>query len=630
MNLPKYRIRVKYQNDNFILETCGDIELTTDLVEETFFYQKSINAFKLLEADYDYIKSIEESAATCDQISLELERYCQGSWSFDSKHKFSIQDCSFIDSKCEVTINSSPDDNGSCLLENKDAEIDIVKNFQSEFFDLITMTDFLGADSINYGNGSVFIYNSPIFNDILIKPVDDGSGGFTLDPTVDDLMATQSIGESERDLIRITKIGVISGPGVLDPEYKVFVAWAYRTSAAKVGAGLCPVTPPGYTLINDTGPSCIYQKKPTDSDPFFDFTSSNLSLGTCTLSSGETEIYSGDGGGLDYPGGFCYYIEDKDTLQFGSIKLENLLQIFNDRCGINQTVSDFFQINPENVSSTNYVTGATTKVNDIRFTPRSSMILYKSLFPSTGKMSFGELMKFLNNSFNVYWSFDSNGNFRLEHYKFYETVLTGQDLTSGDYAEFIKDEINYGYKKDQIPFLERFNQSVWLNYDFDERRISYVDSNGDKLNCVGTSQVEKSLGNFNTDLEFFIESPTEIDRSGWIVTACTFNAGANIGEVIYEDNHLNGHLSIKNLIDNYHYYGRFALEGDVENDHGVDAHVIFLSKIRVIEQDEFGLLICCDDDIDPNFLIKTFLGTGRIISITENLKTSNKTFKIEY
>ena len=175
-----------------------------------------------------------------------------------------------------------------------------------------------------------------------------------------------------------------------------------------------------------------------------------------------------------------------------------------------------------------------------------------------------------------------------------------------------------------MPFIEALEQSEWNNYNFDKREIKYVNPDGSKLTCVGSGNLNRSFGTFFTDLQYYDEYPSDQPRNGWLVVACTDSGGGD-DYVLDFDGLLNGYLSTKRLIDNYWQHGRSALLGQIN---GIDT--TFTSSVRLKEEDDFGVPICCEDDFNPRLNVKTPNGSGRIVSAEHDLKFNKLTLKLEY
>lgn len=635
----KYRFFLVNGTDRRQIAPLGSTTIGWELQEETFFYQKTIGSFTVndQQGDYSWVKDIESQGDLCKTLFVEIEKKCTNGWELDAVSQWSIQSCSFNDTKCTIDINPESTGLGSCLLDNNTAQYNIIQLLTDKIgqgIDSLAFPSDAQTDNLlNYNNGHMFYYSGGGFDDILIRPrfVDSSgnpatSGTPTLAPTAEELFSAGLVPEEEVPLIQIQRVGVYTS-GVLTVEWIIYVAWAYRRSEAKI-AGQNPPTPNGYTIINDTVDPVIFQKKPDLADNSITALSvfdACASIGV--IPSASDQIYNGArDGDTDIPaGGLCLYTLHKDVQQFGTIKLGTIAQLFIDQCDTEKIcISDFFQINPENPSSINYVTGQDTLTNDIRFIQRSLNIFFVTGIPTVGNMSFSDFQQILVNAFQVYWSETVNGDLRLEHYSFYENITVGLDTTLGDKAVYTKNKSSYSYKKELLPFIENvLDDGNHFNYNWDDREIRYVDTDGVKLPCVGNENLERSFGVFNTDFEFFIEYPLEIPRSGWTMVACRTYLGTD--EIRYEDGLLNGTLSIKRLIDRYYNNGRSALNAKIN---GID--VVFETTKRLKTEEGLAFPICCEDSFDPRENIKTPIGIGRVISAELNTKTNKLTTNNEY
>ncbi len=633
----QYRFFLVNGLDRRQITPLGSIAINWNLQDDTFFYENTLGSFTLKGEDYFWVKDIEDTGDLCGELLVEVERACGGSWELYHRSQWTIQSCRFADSKCNVTINPESHGLGSCLIDQNSTNENILQlqldKTGLKYDSLLRMSDVLSTNLLGYGNGHMFYYSGGAFDDILIRPkfVDSSgnpatTGTPTPAPTPNDLLSAGLIPENEVDLIRIQQVGVYTS-GIATVQYVVYVAWAYRRGEAKI-AGNNPPTPNGYTIINDTVDPVVFQKRPTDEDLSVTLINTLDACATIgVIPSSADLIYNGArDGDTDVPaGGICFYVSHKDTIQFTALTLEALISLFIEQCDDTKIpVSDFFQINPENPSSTNYVTGLATLTNDIRFIQRSDNIFLFSQGATTGNMSFSDLAKILRNSFQVYWTEDVNGNLRLEHYVYFENITVSLDATVGKKGVFTKDKLDYSYKRELLPFVEEISDDGnHFNYNWDLRQIKYVDTNGRKLACVGSDTLDRSFGIINTDFEFFIEYPTQIPRAGWTMVACRTQFGND--EIIYEDNLLNGTLSIKRLVERYYNHGRSAIIGQVNG-----VNTTFESTVRLKTEEGLAFPICCDDDFDPRDNIKTPIGIGRVTSAEHNLKTNKLTTNNEY
>ena len=635
----QYRFYLVNGTDRRLITPLGTISLGWTQQDESFFYENTIGSFTLSneDGDYSWVKDIEDTGDICDKLFVEVEKKCGNGWELFSVNQWTIQSCNFINSKCRVTIAPESTGLGSCLTDIDTTEYNMIQLLKDKTglpVDSLTFPSDAQTDNIlGYNNGHMFYYSGGVFDNILIRPAFEDAAGNpatsgtpTLAPTADELFSAGLIPENEVPLIQIQRIGVYS-TGILTVDWIIYVAWAYRRTEFKIG-GENPVTPKGYTVIDDSVDPVVYQKKPDLADnsitglATFDACSS---IGV--IPSASDLIYNGArDGSTDIPvGGLCLYTSHKDVQQFGTIKLGTMAQLFIDQCDDSKIcVSDFFQINPENVSSINYVTGAATLTDDIRFIQRSLNIFFLAGIVSVGNMTFSNLREILRNAFQVLWTEDLDGNLRVEHYSFFETVVVGLDATVGEKAVFTNNKIDYSYKKELLPFIEKvYDDGNHFNYNWDEREIKYVDTNGVKLPCVGSETLDRPYGVFNTDFEFFIEYPVEIPRDGWTMVACRTNLGTE--EIRFEDGLLNGTLSIKRLVERYYNNGRSALNAQIN---GID--VVFDTTVRLKTEEGLVFPICCDDSFDPRLNIKTPNGIGRVTSAELDLKTNKLTTNNEY
>lgn len=619
-----YRYFVNYKGTRTRVTSLGDTTVNWELIENSFYWEQRVGSFTLTGDDYKLIKAIEDAGDICGDIFIEVEKKCSGDWELYAKSRFTVQDVEWNNSKCNLQVNPDVFGGGSCLIEKGQDEIDILDEIA--FDGAAEMSDFEEFDVLGFDSGRIFIYNTASLEDILVIPVLDGSGDPLPDPSVEDLMGAGLINPDEKDYIRISLFGIVTK--FLAPDWKIFVAWTYRRTLVKV-AGECQPVPSGYTLVDDTGPNCSFFRRPTSEDNSFAFATQPTLFGECPVPAVPADrdviwscVHAGD---PDYPLGFFAIQPHKDLLNsYGTFSLEVVLQVFLDKCNITQTVSDFFQINPENPSTINPITGLTSHTNDIRFIPRGNAIFPSFANTLISIMTWNQLTDFLREAFNCWWTIDLNGDLRIEHFSFFDNISIGLDATVGIKAKFTNEEFDYTYKRELLPFIEDFFQPDFVNFNFEDRRITYLDPAGNKLPCVGDSELDHSYG-FSTDLEFFVEFPTDGPRDGWVCVAVNIVFGASNPPILDEDALLNGPLSTKRLVERYFKHGRFADLGKLQ---GID--VTFETTVRLKEEDELAFPICCEDDFDPRLIVKTPNGLARVISATHDLKTNLLTLKNEY
>lgn len=621
-----YRFTLKYKSLTRVVTPLSDqILVHWELQDDTFFYSQVVGGFKVKGDDFRWLKDIEDDGDICGTILLCVDKRCSKEWEPLVMSKFTVQNCAWNNAKCNVKITPEANGVGDCLIEKKDDILNMIDVVG--LIDSADISDVDDGDTLNFDNGRVFIYNSPSLADILVLPVLIG-GSTTPDPTVEDVMGAGVINPDEKDFIRITLLGIITKFGA--PDWKVFVAWTYRRDLLK-DSGDCLPTPPGYTLVSETALSCSFFKKPTSEDQSMN----DYFIGECAIPPIALLntfviwicVHAGD---PDYPNGLFATMVHKDEQikggnAYATIPLDEAIQPFLDNCNIEKTVSDFFQINPENPSSINPVTGLTSHTDGMALIPRSNAILANTQNATVANLTWGEIQTGLKEMFMVFWGIDLNGDLRLEHLSFFEQTVIGLNLTIPNNDKFTNEEINYTYKRELLPYIENIFQQEWLNYNWEDRKIKYLDSAGNKLNCVGTSELDHSYGVFSNDLEFFVEYPTDGPRDGWVMVSTETVTGTGRPWIKDFDGLLNGFMSVKRLVENYYNHGRSALIGTIQG-----FPITFETTVRLKEEPILGVSICCKDDFDPRLNIKTPNGIGRVISAEHDLKTNKLTLKNEY
>ena len=87
----------------------------------------------------------------------------------------------------------------------------------------------------------------------------------------------------------------------------------------------------------------------------------------------------------------------------------------------------------------------------------------------------------------------------------------------------------------------------------------------------------------------------------------------------------NGHLATSNLVNTYFLHNRQSNFGQID---GVDKN--FLSSRKIKESEEFEIIECCSDSINPLHRIKDNIGIGEIQEMSRDLKTNSVTIKLKY
>jgi hypothetical protein len=305
--------------------------------------------------------------------------------------------------------------------------------------------------------------------------------------------------------------------------------------------------------------------------------------------------------------------------------LEYLVSMSCDLTGIK---SDFFQINPDNPSTVNYVTGLKTETDHIFLWDNSDVKRPLASQQATVlNLSFDTLLLVLKQIFNVRWTIDGN-TLVIEHLSYF-TKMVSIDATTQRYLPYIISKDSYRYDTGTITKYET------LSYKASRRLSSFRKSTIDYSACSSAKDETKSvIINCTTDLLLCLNNPS-IDSSvvsddGFFVGACGYNSNnelyfltryeANVGEITP-----NNTLSPIFLLKNYHRWGRPFFSGLI------DGTMTNFFDVKIKEGDEIEIPICCGDrPVNPNSLIKTLVGDGEIEEIKQSLLTGKTSFKLKY
>lgn len=389
--------------------------------------------------------------------------------------------------------------------------------------------------------------------------------------------------------------------------------------ARQVMTVACTVTPsPDWILISDDcGTSstrtyarpvntynCVYQNDPNPSNPdgmFYSY---------------ECQIF-GQGGAA--------VVFDNGMLLNDIIKL--FVQLY---CPALTVKSDFFQINPENISTVNYVTGVQSKVLNIVVYQKSDVKRPMAAGnASRAEWTFEKLMTTLKYMFNVDWRIDED-KFIIEHVSFYSKTV-GFNFTLPQYAKWVKGKRKYTYKNESIPKREHWTWKEQTYYgDFPGVDIVYNDGCVTQGNKDSTTNY--AIEDVMTDVEYAI-SNSAADNKNVSDEGFVFIATDRDGDVfsiiteagILEGAKLNNSLAMAHLHRDYHRHERPLLVGSMNN-----AETQFLSVIPTKQGEKFSVPFCCGMEFNPDNLIVTHLGNGTVDKATFKFKGSTIEFDLLY
>jgi hypothetical protein len=309
----------------------------------------------------------------------------------------------------------------------------------------------------------------------------------------------------------------------------------------------------------------------------------------------------------------------------GVLVLDALQAFFNQYCPGVIVKSDFFQWNPDVISTTNYVTELQSKVRNLLFFQKSDVKRPGATGNATiATVKFSDLINALTDIFWLKWRI-KDGFFRIEH-RTYWGKDAGLNLMQEKYADYRKFKKNYTYKTDAIPPKETYSWQEAQNIDFVGLPILYTGG------CADKSQEDKkhTINFITTDVELCFYNPSSdskvVDDKGLVLMATEEITGGYymLTEPPILDTlpRLNNTLGWAQLHRDYHKYDRPLRYGNMNGE-----DTTFLTIIPTKKGAAIKIPFCCDDVFNPdNYVIGPF-GNGTVEKAVRNLK--NDTLELE-
>jgi hypothetical protein len=576
--------------------------------------------------DYDWIKEIEDGTENCLEISVRIERSCDvgATYSVWWEGYFTTSDGEFDLDKCMFSVEPKPDDIYRCLIDRGDVPFNII-SIPTEYT-LVNPGELLSYEwFVGVGVG----ITCPQFQ--AAPPTGAGWTFVDCDLTTDPLLD--------------------------------FAFWwrEYKWTGCVAGV---PVPPPGVGWVLDTN-NCAstgmskYVRVPIEPAPVV---ATDFTYSTCTGGVPDKPLITcpvielvGSGCSDNWSWWWCRQYATPTYYTHTRSLYDVFLNVTQNACpDITDIVSDFFEWNPVGdapgyVAGKNYVTGLDNLMNDLYLSQKSDILLPLATEPATvGNITFNQLMEVLVRVIpNCRWYVNGNLELRIEHVSYFKLATTA-DLTSGVFARILKGTNKYSYLKDRRYKREKFKWMEAYGVDFIGADIVYdpvcVDPTvggirpGQNYGAFQASEnsITYSADIVTTDLEYIINSPSEISSNGFVLLCAQDDGAGNLTIVtetglISGNAFLNGNLSWANLHYAFHRHDRILLEGTMNN-----ISETFFSSKRTKAQNDFSIFDCCegiDDSIKNNELVGeviTQMGGGMIDGYNLTLKTGKLTLKLIY
>jgi hypothetical protein len=581
------------------------LSLVTDKESGKIFFRTKLNGSPLFAgSDFEFFNQVEHSHSRCSTVEFHVHKKCNGSYSLYWIGKFGMNSGKWNPDKCTVEFE----------IEVNDEYTDILKNAKKK----VNILDLPGGNAVS---ATISGYRFERAN----------CGGITTEG-----QANTYSGCKIRQGLQEGGSGIEFGSGQQGPSFEHIVGTCNDYSiddgwvpyyAIYPKATQTNVIPARY--VHEIQMQFIreYAETPdVDGEPVEPIGGGWIPL------EGKVEIngfiYSRWArtpfGELSFnytwslqPG--CVLRADLE-IDFGTVDTFNRNRIFNDAMEyVTQqafgmgVVSDFFSHNGDDTYPENEAyTKAKENLSNLLIAQKSDIIdPYSSEPARKGELTFEELAEIWK-IFNCDWRL-IDGSIRVEHVSYWQNV--GQfDLTTSQYEKYSKYNNSYEYERELAPKTELFEfMETSVNEDFVGLPIEY-----DSI-CVNQDPESNSKTfkvNATTDISFIRTKRDVIANEGFVLIV--HDGEGNVKEEAGRITNLslpNNHLSWANLHWNYHRWGRVLDSGTMNG-----INTMFFSIFKQKKQVPITIPYCCTE-INPYGTIKTFLGTGDLLTMEENLYT---------
>ena len=547
-------------NDSFVFSDEPD--------ERRFSLRRKLDTrLILVQADFDWLLTIENGANRCQPITVSFVR---GSYVWSGK--FNMSNLEFDLDACQVEVEVLPNDAEDCLRNVLDAEINLLT---------------ISPQNVSLYGGSIqfatyAFTNEAIQSDALGNPIGVAIPA-TSDPT-DPSWRFLSISATST-----------TGGGTWTGTITWVRQFTTRACVGGVGGTVPTLELPGWILRQN---NCATAGNASFSKPlpiFFDVTPLVFNTTTWTKTN-------------SFPGA-----------NLANNRISNVRSILPtirtavEACGLTFR-SNFFNLNASGASPSNDVyTNQAPLYRNLAVIQKSDLRFPNALSPATrGITTIGKLLDDIATMLRVFWFIDTNGDFRLEH-ESWRSTTNGYNLTNN--AAWIEAPARkYQRLEDDYPRFQRFEFSE----DFND-----IDFEG--LDIVYSSACAYDVENFSTEVLTNI-APILIDRnvtndSGFAMVAFQIiQSTLRIGTVpcpLSSNEKLNGIMSWAYLHSALHFHER---PFSAMNVNGSNTSAI---TVRPRKRQRLTAGVCPGDYETINTLqrINTPLGWGRAERLTYDYKT---------
>ena len=555
-----------------IVEPLGENDFSLDYSRENddkISYEKQLSGKIVFVGDaFGRLMQMETSIYRCDEQTLSIFKMCGNEERLYFTGKISLNEAEFDLDKCKVILKFSKDNSEKCFDDGKGLKLNLFQFIQDR--KTVKTASFVGVAEIkNCNKGD----NAYIENDYWCGSGDPYSQNWTLINYLNYSPGGIHHRLSNRWQREIIEIDCSDD---IDPEWVLIEDNCGTTGKKKFAKAI-------------TTFGCVFSVNPED-----EFGAYNYSM--------DCKVLGYDGGTTSIDNG----------LDFS----EAIIQILRGACPLLTLKSDFFQINPENPSSINYVTGKISTVNNIVVFQKSD-VKRPTATGNANKLeiSLEEMLEVLLKMFNVKWRIEGDV-FRLEHVSYYSKEI-GFDTTSESLKKYIVGKKKYTYQNEKIPNKEIFK---FKEQSGDDWNLEVIYSG-----CVTNTknnEITNLIDNAMTDIVFAIQNPDSdskfVEDAGFVLIS-TKKIGSEYyinSEPSPNGSRLNNVFSWVALFRDFHYYERPMKTGKVN---GITTE--FITTIPTKKGETFAIPFnFCTQNFNPDNFVKTALGNGIVSSAKHRFK----------
>jgi len=312
------------------------------------------------------------------------------------------------------------------------------------------------------------------------------------------------------------------------------------------------------------------------------------------------------------------------------VRLADAIQMTLQECPYT-IISNFFGINPDGTNPTNEYYDESPRLEHLYLFQITDVVIADATENATiGKISFKQLYEDLKKMFNIRFIVDDNMNLRIEHISYfdngkdYSTPQIGIDLTQ-DWAPKANRLWTYGqsvysYNKPSIPSEIIFEWAEDVGEFFQGHPIICTSA------YVTAGLIEnRPLTPYVSDIERVMLREASLE--GFVLLECEL-VGADYQVAYYEIDDQgwkadiqNGYASLFYALDKYHRHSAPCSKLTINNV-SITATTVKRNRRQTIEYP--------NKTIDPDKLVTTAIGDGKIVSREINLVTGHNKIELEH